>query len=150
MGAKALYVDTALKIIAALKTANNLKLLAGIEHDKESYKNYSKDWPSANLDEFLAKHGIAEKYMTVNQDKRKIIFSKTGFDYEIVCAVGARYFRIQKKGYTDENGKWHGPVYVDINLKEPKLPKGVVGSQAKAERKRLTHYRMTYKKGVNK
>ena len=146
MGAKAQYVDKADKIIKALKLTNNLALLKGINHDKESYKKFAKDWPSANLDEFLAEHGIDENYMTVNQDKRKIIFSKKGFDYEIVCAVGARYFRIQKKGYTDENGKWHGPIYVDIDLKEPKLPKGIVGSQAKSERKRLTHYRMTFRK----
>ena len=104
MGAKAQYVDKAEKIIEALKLANNLALLKGINHDKESYKKFAKDWPSANLDEFLAEHGIDENYMTVNQDKRKIIFSKKGFDYEIVCAVGARYFRIVRREHQDRTG----------------------------------------------
>ena len=146
MGAKALYVDTARKIIAALKLANNLELLKGINKDKESYKKFAKDWPSANLDEFLEEHGISENSITVNDKKRKITFSKNGFDYDVVCAVGARYFRIVRKSHTDKTGGKNGNTYVGLDLKEPKLPKGLKGEAARAERDRLTHFRMTYRK----
>lgn len=81
---------------------------------------------------------------------KKISFFDDGKEYEIVCAVGASYFRVQRKAYYDSNGRKHGETYVTLDLKEPKINSKFKGLEAKAERNRLTHFRMTYRKRGNK
>ncbi len=76
------------------------------------------------------------------------IVENTNKEYEIVCAIGGKYFRIQRQPYTDSKGRYHGKEYVGLNLKSPSIPGTFQGKARKAEMNRLTHFAMTYKKGT--
>lgn len=152
MSAKALYTDLSTKIINALIQANDINNLWEIQKDRNKYVEYSKNWQEVNLDEFIAQFEIKDdkyNYTGLKEDGtpnyRKISFFDDGKEYEIVCSVGARYFRIQRQEYYDSQGRKIGKTYVGLDLKEPKIPKGLKGLDAKHERDRLTHFKMTYK-----
>jgi curved DNA-binding protein CbpA len=145
MGVKALYTDTKAKIVAALKAANDIEALAKLDKDKQAYLSYAKQWNVANLDEYISEFKITNEAYNIVSNKRKISFFDNGKEYEIVCAVGASYFRVQRKSYVDSFGNKHGDVYVTLDLKEPKIDSKYKGKEATAERNRLTHFRMTYK-----
>ncbi len=152
MSAKALYTDLSTKIINALIQANDVDNLWEIQKDRNKYVEYSKNWQEVNLDEFIAQFEIKDdkyNYTGLKEDNtpnyRKISFFDDGKEYEIVCSVGARYFRIQRQEYIDSEGRKIGKTYVGLDLKEPKIPKGLKGLDAKHERDRLTHFKMTYK-----
>lgn len=89
---------------------------------------------------------IQDDTYNMEHNKRKISFWDDGKEYEIVCAIGARYFRVRTKEYNDEAGVKHGGVYVTLDLKEPKLTKGLKGTAAKADRNTRTHFKMIYRK----
>ena len=74
---------------------------------------------------------------------RKIYFYKDSRQYAIVAAIGGKYFR-------DEELKPDGTHkrYVDLNLKDPSISGTFQGAARRAECNRLTHFRMTYKKGT--
>ena len=146
MGAKALYLDRREKILEQLRLANDLDMLSKINKDKQAYLQYSSQWTKANLDEYLAQFQINDDLLNMRDNRRKISFYDDGFKYEIVCAVGASYFRIVRKAYVDAKGVKHGDVYVTLDLKEPNVSGSLRGKEAKAERERLTHFRMTYKR----
>lgn len=152
MGAKALYTDLSTHIINALILAKDIDKLAELQRDRDEYIKFSANWEAINLDEFIAKFNIISdtyNYTGLKKDGspnyRKISFYDDGKRYEIVCSVSARYFRILRKEYIDSNGIKHGDTYVDRNLKEPKIPKGLIGLDARHARDQLTHFRMTYK-----
>ncbi|MBQ7501187.1 hypothetical protein IJT93_00530 [bacterium] len=146
MGAKALYIDECAKIIARLKAEKDDEALDKIERDRNEYIHYSHQWPRADLDEFIASLNITDDKYNMEHNKRKISFWDDGKEYEIVCAIGARYFRVRTKDYIDEKGVKHGGVYVNLDLKEPKLTKGLEGKAAKADRNMRTHFKMIYRK----
>ena len=147
MGAKALYTDTKNKIISALKEANDIDALSKLDKDRQAYLKYAPNWTSANLYEYMERFQVMDESFNMAHNKRKISFFDDGKEYEVVCAVGASYFRVQRKAYIDSNGNKHGETYVTLDLKEPKIDSKYQGKEAKAERNRLTHFRMTYKKG---
>lgn len=147
MGAKSLYTDTKNKIITALKEANDIAALEKLDKDKQAYLTYAPKWTAANLDEYVDQFKVTDEKYNIAYNKRKISFFDNGKEYEIVCAVGASYFRVQRKAYVDSHGVKHGDAYVGLDLKEPKIDgKKFKGKEAKAERNRLTHFRMTYRK----
>lgn len=146
MGAKSLYLDRRSKILEQLRLANDLDMLAKIDKDMQAYLRYAASWTSANLDEYLERFRILDDKFNMQDNLRKISFFDDGRKYEIICAVGASYFRIIRSAYVDEHGVKHGDTYVTLDLKEPKVSGALRGKVAKAERERLTHFRMTYKK----
>lgn len=146
MGAKALYTDTKIKILTQLLVENDLNALMKLQKDRDEYAKFSAGWAKSNLDEFIEGFSIKNDNYNIETNKRKISFFSDGKEYEIVCSVGASYFRVQRKPYIDSNGIYHGNVYVTLDLKEPKLPKGLKGQAARDERNRLTHFKMTHKK----
>lgn len=152
MSAKALYTDLSTQIITQLILANDLAALWDLQKDRNEYVKFSADWQAVNLDDFIDNLNITDdkyNYTGLKPDGspnyRKISFYDDGKAYEIVCSVGARYFRIQRQAYYDADGAKHGAVYVGLDLKEPKISKGLKGLDAKHERDRLTHFRMTHK-----
>ena len=64
-------------------------------------------------------------------------------EYAIVVAIGGKYFRIQEIRPDGTGGR-----YVGLDLKDPSIPGTFQGKARKAEWLRLTHFRMTYKKGT--
>lgn len=152
MSAKALYTDLSIQITTQLILSKNIEALWELQKDRNEYVKFSKDWQAVNLDDFIDNLNITDdKYNYTGlkpngtPNYRKISFYDDGKTYEIVCSVGARYFRIQRKEYYDSDGTKHGEVYVGIDLKEPKISKEFKGLDARHERDRLTHFRMTYK-----
>ena len=152
MSAKSLYTDISTKIITELILANDVDKLWDIQKDRNEYAKFSKDWQEVNLDDFIAQFDIKDdkyNYTGLKENGepnyRKISFFDDGKEYEIVCSVGARYFRIQRQEYVDSKGRKVGKTYVGLDLKEPTIPKGLTGLTAKHERDRLTHFRMKYK-----
>lgn len=148
MGAKALYLDTREKIITALVLANDIEAIDKLFKDREVFGKFSPNWPKANLDEFMDQFSITNEKFNMTHNVRKISFWNDGKEYEVVCAVGAKYFRVLRKEYVDNNGVKHGSEYVGLDLKTPKVSGGLRGPAAKAERNRLTHFKMTYRKGT--
>lgn len=142
MGAKALYIDTRRKIIHQLIMLKDIDKIRGILHDRDEYKKYSREWKPINLDEFVAKLNITDDKYNIQSNMRKISFVNDGKTYEIVCAIGGKYFRIQEIGI-DGSRK-----YVNENLKEPSILGTFQGAARRAERNRLTHFRMSYRKGT--
>lgn len=142
MGAKALYTDTRKKTIHELILSKDIDKIRGVLHDRDEYRQYSKDWTPINLDEFISKFQIKNDSYNMQNNMRKISFFDDGKTYEIVNAIGGKYFRIQEIG---ANGFRR---YVDINLKEPQISGEFQGAARKAERNRLTHFRMSYRKGT--
>ena len=78
MGAKALYIDTRNKIIAALIVANDIEALSKLEKDKQEYIKYSSGWEKANLDEYLSNFAITDDTFNMVSGKRKISFFNDG------------------------------------------------------------------------
>lgn len=148
MGAKSLYLDTREKIITALVLANDIEAISKLLKDRESFERFSANWTKANLDEFMDKFTITDEKFNMTHNVRKISFWDDGKEYEVVCAIGAKYFRIMRKEYIDSNGVKHGDEYVGLDLKQPKVSGALRGKEAKAERNRLTHFKMSYRKGT--
>lgn len=147
MSAKALYTDNRTKIIQQLLITNDIDALLKLQKDRDEYVQFSSGWTAVNLDEYIGKFKIKDDKFNMETGKRKISFFDDGKEFEIVCSVGASYFRILRKAYTDLNGVLHGNTYVTLDLKEPRIPKGLIGNAARDERNRLTHFKMTRKKG---
>ena len=143
MGAKAIYTDLRHKIIHALVLSKDMSIIKGIIHDKHEYEKYAHLWKAVNLDEFIAKFAITSDTYNMQHNMRKISFFDNGKSYEIVCAVGGKYFRIREVLPDGRPGS-----YVGIDLKEPSIPGTFQREARRAERHRLTHFRMSYKKGT--
>ena len=148
MGAKAIYIDTVNEINTAITLNNDIEAIKLLLVDKEAYNKYSSGWRSVNLDEFIDQFTITDDKYNMTHNLRKISFWNDGKEYEIVCSVGARYFRILRQAYVDANGVRHGAENVGLDLKTPRLPKGLSGKAASKEFNRLTHFKMSYKKGT--
>ena len=143
MGAKAIYTDLRSKIIHALVLSKDMSIIKGVIHDKHEYEHYAHEWKAVNLDEFISKFSITSETYNMQQNMRKISFFNDGKSYEIVCAVGGKYFRIREVLPNGSPGS-----YVGIDLKEPSISGAFRGLARRAERHRLTHFRMSYKKGT--
>ena len=143
MGAKALYTDTRRKTIHQLIIMRDIEKIKGILHDRDEYKRYAKDWRAVNLDEFVEKLDIKNETFNMVNNQRKISFIKDDKEYAIVAAIGGKYFRIQEIRPDGTGGR-----YVDLDLKDSSIPGTFQGKARKAEWLRLTHFRMTYKKGT--
>jgi len=143
MGAKSLYTDTRKKIIHQLIISKDIKTIKGILKDREAYKQFANRWRAVNLDEYVAKFNIVDESYNMAHNLRKISFFNDGRNYEIVTAVGAKYFRVREVLSPDK----YGPC-LTLDLKEPSIPGSFQGKERSAERQRLTHFRMTYKKGT--
>ena len=152
MGAKAVYTDRRNKLINDIVLNNDPDEVKGLLTDYKHFHEYVSNWRRVNLDEFMDKfvkqNAIISDTYNVSDNRRKIKFRDDGYEYEIVCAVGGQYFRIQRQPYTDSKGNRHGFEYVGIDLKPPKVPGNLRKDAAKAEFNRLTHFAMTYKKGT--
>ena len=145
MSVKAIYTDMVKKVIQQLRIAKDIEAIHKLKVDRKSYKAHSEGWLKVNLDSFLIKLKVTEDKIDIVNNKRKITIIDKGREYNVICAIGASYFRIQTKEFYDPNGKKHGGVYVGIDLKEPKTGH-LKGKESKAERNRLTHFKMTYQK----
>lgn len=143
MGAKAIYTDLRSKIIHALVLSKDMSIIKGVIHDKHEYEKFAHLWKAVNLDEFISKFAITSETYNMQHNMRKISFFDNGKAYEIVCAVGGKYFRIRE---VLPNGRYGS--YVGIDLKEPSISGAFQGAARRAERHRLTHFRMSYKKGT--
>lgn len=148
MGAKSLYLDTRNKIITALTLTNDIDAINALLKDRDAFNKFSQNWQRVNLDEFIDQFSIVDDKYNMTHNLRKISFWDDGKEYEIVCAMGAKYFRILRQEYIDGNGVKHGAEYVGFDLKTPKVSGSLRGKAAKDERNRLTHFRMTYRKGT--
>ena len=98
-----------------------------MDTDKVHYEDFSHSWRKVNFDEYLAKLGITES---------------------ITCAISVPYFRILRKPYIDSKGRKHGEEYVGLDLKYPSIPGNLSPAEQKSEMQRLTHFKMTRKKGT--
>lgn len=143
MGAKSLYKDTRKKIIHQLIISKDIKAIKGVLKDKDSYKKFASKWQAVNLDEYVAKFNITDDKYNMAHNLRKISFFNDGRNYEIVAAIGAKYFRVREVLGPDK----YGPC-LTLDLKEPSIPGTFQGKERSAERQRLTHFRMSYKKGT--
>ena len=121
----------------------DIEKIKGILHDRDEYKRYAKDWRAVNLDEFVEKLDIKNESFNMVNNQRKISFIKDDKEYAIVAAIGGKYFRIQEIRPDGTGGR-----YVDLDLKDPSIPGTFQGKVRKAEWLRLTHFRMTFKKGT--
>lgn len=148
MSAKTLYRVRSSELELLIKASDDQKLKDGLDKDKASYDEFSDSWQKVNFDEYLAKLGITDDNWIVTDNKRKIYFEKEGFEFEIVCAISAPYFRIQKNPYIDSKGRKHGKEYVGLDLKYPSISGNLSRTEHRSEMLRLTHFRMTYKKGT--
>ena len=61
----------------------------------------------------------------------------------IVTAIGGKYFRVGEVRPDGRIGR-----YLTLDLKDPSIPGTFQGAARRAENFRLTHFRMTYKKGT--
>ncbi len=143
MGAKAIYTDTRRQIIHELIISKDIKKIKGILHDRDEYKQYASSWKAVNLDEYVSKFNITSDTYNMNENKRKIMFFQDNKQYAIICAVGGKYFRVQEIKPDGSGGK-----YVGLDLKDPHIPGTFQGKARRDEWLRLTHFRMTYKKGT--
>lgn len=112
-------------------------------NDRDECKKYAKDWTPVNLDDYIAKFDIKSDDYNMQINLRKISFCSNNREYAIVAAVGGKYFRVQE---IKPDGT--GGVYVGINLKEPSISGNFQGKDRRAERYRLTHLRMSHRKGT--
>ena len=152
MGAKAIYTDLRNRLINDIVIADDVEAIAALLRDRDEFYKFVSGWQRVNLDEFIDKfigeHNITSESYNVTHNLRKISFWDDGKEYEIVCAMGGKYFRIQRQPYTDSKGNYHGVEYVGLDLKTPHVPGNLRGKEAKEEFNRLTHFAMTYKKGT--
>ena len=148
MGAKSIYTDMRNRLINNIVIANDTAVIEALLRDREEFYKFVSGWQRVNLDEFVDKFSITDEKYNMTHNLRKISFWDDGKEYEIVCAIGGKYFRIQRQPYTDSKGRYHGKEYVGLNLKSPSIPGTFQGKARKAEMNRLTHFAMTYKKGT--
>ncbi len=152
MGAKAIYTDMRERIINDIVIADDVEAIAALLRDREEFYKFVGGWQRVNLDEYIDKfvgeHNITSDNFNVTHGLRKISFWDDNKEYEIVCAMGGKYFRIQRQAYTDNSGRYHGKEYVGLNLKAPSISGTFQKEARKAEWNRLTHFAMTYKKGT--
>ena len=152
MGAKAIYTDLRNRLINNIVIANDAQAIAALLRDRDEFYKFAREWQKVNLDEyvekFIGEHNITSENYNITHNFRKISFRDNDKEYEIVCAMGGKYFRIQRQSYTDSKGIFHGAEYVGLNLKTPQVPGSLRGKAAKDEFNRLTHFAMTYKKGT--
>ncbi len=143
MTVKAKYIDMRNKVIRELIRTRDIVRIRKLIHDRNEYRQYAKDWPAVNLDEYASKFGIVSDEFNISNNKRKITITKNGKSYAIVAAIGGKYFRIQEIRPDGSEGK-----YVNLDLKDPSISGEFQGSARKTEWLRLTHFRMTFKKGT--
>ncbi|MCR5629643.1 hypothetical protein [Eubacterium sp.] len=143
MGAKALYKDTRRNIIRQLIIEKDIEAIKKLLKDRDEYRQYAHGWKAVNLDEFIAKFDIQSDTYNMVTNKRKISFFNDGHEYEIVAAIGGKYFRVREIGTGRSGGR-----YVGLDLREPRIPGSFQGAARREERNRLTHFRMSYKKGT--
>ena len=148
MGAKSIYTDMRNRLINDIVISNNVDAIEALLRDREEFYKFVGGWQKVNLDEFVEKFTITDQKYNVTHNLRKISFWDDGKEYEIVCAMGGKYFRILRQPYTDSKGRFHGKEYVGLNLKSPSIPGTFQSKERKAEQQRLTHFAMTYKKGT--
>lgn len=144
MGAKAIYTDERRKAIHQLIISRDIETIKGVLHDRNEYKQYASGWRAVNLDEYVAQFGITDIKTSMSNNLRKISFSKDNKEYAIVTAVGGKYFRVGEVNSSDGSIR----RYLTLNLKDPSIPGSFQRRDRKNEFLRLTHFRMTYKKGT--
>ncbi len=144
MGAKAIYIDERRKAIHQLIISKDIQTIKGVLHDRDEYKKYASGWRAVNLDEYVAQFGITDIQASKNNNMRKISFFKDNKEYAIVTAVGGKYFRVGEVNRSDGSIR----RYLTLDLKDPSIPGSIQRSARKNEFLRLTHFRMTYKKGT--
>ncbi len=143
MGAKALYIDRRRQVIHQLIISKDIKKIKGILHDRDEYKQYARTWKAVNLDEYVAQFNITSDTYNMNDNQRKIMFYQDNKQYAIICAIGGKYFRVQEIKANGDGGR-----YVGLDLKDPHISGSFQGKARKDEWLRLTHFRMSYKKGT--
>ncbi len=144
MGAKAIYTDERRKTIHQLIISKDIQTIKGVLHDRDEYRQYASGWRAVNLDEYVAQFGISSVSNSYNNNMRKITFFKDARQYAIVTAIGGKYFRVGEVNSIDGSIR----RYLTLDLKDPSIP-GIFRRRArKDEFLRLTHFRMTYKKGT--
>ena len=148
MSAKTLYKVKRWEIVYEIITSKAAEAAKELLADRRSYKKYSDSWQQVNLDEFMTKFDIIDEGYDTTYTHRKFSFWVDGKEFEIVCAVAVPYFRIRTKGYIDSKGRERGRQYVGLNLKYPSIPGNLSPAEQKSEMQRLTHFKMTRKKGT--
>ena len=143
MGAKSLYTDERHKAIHQLIISRDIDKIKGVLHDREEYKKYASGWKPVNLDEYVAKFNIHSETYNMENNLRKINFFSDGREYAIVAAIGGKYFRVGEIRADGRIGR-----YLTLDLKDPSIPGTFQGKTRRAEFFRLTHFRMSYKKGT--
>ena len=144
MGAKAIYTDERRKAIHQLIISRDIETIKGVLHDRNEYKQYASGWRAVNLDEYVAQFGITDIKTSMSNNLRKISFSKDNKEYAIVTAVGGKYFRVGEVNSSDGSIR----RYLTLDLKDPSITGSFQRRDRKNEFLRLTHFRMTYKKGT--
>lgn len=112
-------------------------------HDRDEYIQFSSGWKAVNLDEYVSKFRISNITDSLSNNLRKITFFNDGRQYAIVAAIGGKYFRVGEVRADGRIGR-----YLALDLKDPSIPGTFQGAARRAENFRLTHFRMTYKKGT--
>ena len=143
MGVKAMYLDDKNKIIHQLIISKDIDTIKGVLYGRDNYREFAHGWRAVNLDEYVAQFGITSDTFNMTNNLRKITFTKDGKNYAIVAAVGGKYFRV---GEMREDGSIRR--YLGLDLKDPSIPGTFQRRARKEEFFRLTHFRMTYKKGT--
>lgn len=143
MGVKDIYTDTREKTIHQVLINKDVEKAKAILRDRSEYRQFSKNWQAVNLDEYVAKFNITSDNYDMVNNLRKISFFDHGRNYEIVASIGGRYFRI-----IELHPDGIGNRYVNLDLNEPSISGNFQGKARRAEQQRLTHFRMTYKKGT--
>ena len=143
MGAKAIYTDERRKAIHQLIISKDIKKIRGVLHDRDEYRQFSSGWRAVNLDEYVSQFGISDVSDSYNNNMRKITFFKDGRQYAIVTAIGGKYFRVGEVRSDGKIGR-----YLTLDLKDPSISGAFQGAARRAENFRLTHFRMTFKKGT--
>ncbi len=143
MGAKAIYTDERKKAIHQLIISRDIEKIKGILHDRDEYRRFSNGWRAVNLDEYVAQFGISSISNSYANNYRKITFFKDGRQYAIVTAIGGKYFRV---GEVRPDGRIRR--YLTLDLRDPSIPGSFQGAARRAENFRLTHFRMTFRKGT--
>ena len=143
MGAKSLYLDERRKAIHQLIISKDIEKIKGVLHDRDEYKKYAHGWQAVNLDEYVEKFNIQNDSYNMENNLRKINFYNDGKEYAIIAAIGGKYFRVGEVRKDGRIGR-----YLTLDLKDPSIPGTFQGRERRAEFFRLTHFRMTYKKGT--
>lgn len=143
MGAKAIYTDSRAKTIHQLIISRDIDKIKGVLHDRDEYRKYASSWKPVNLDEYVAKFDITSDTYNMANNQRKIMFYKDSKQYAIVAAIGGKYFRVQEIRTDGSGGR-----YVGLDLMDPSISGSFQGKARKDEWLRLTHFRMSYKKGT--